>query len=261
MDDLNKKALEIGKALASSPGALAAFQSIKPVLPNALIDRAASVELTQAMNEDAMLELTKALETVDPNMLSSFMKSMEEQVMQDVERMGGKLVELGFPDPRQDHDNWRIIAKMVGANPDGFMEDTFVSAIAFHAMRELEKSQAKKAVASTSVMIIREAARAADLAHVKRMKEQNDAEEQSPVRDEAAKETAQTLDEFGLAYDKAVKLNLGAQRSTLALAIYNGMAPKRKKELVKECRSKDAAIKKLVKDIDNLRMKRKKDSQ
>lgn len=194
MDDLNKKALGIGKALASSPEALAAFQSIKPVLPNALIDRAASVELTQAMNEDAMLALTKALETVDPNMLTGFMQSMEEQVMQDVERMGAKLVELGFPDPRQDHDNWRIIAKMVGANPDGFMEDTFESAIAFHSLRELEKSQAKTAVASTSAMIIREAARAADLAHVKRMKEQNDAEEQSLVQDGAAKGTGKQKD-------------------------------------------------------------------
>lgn len=61
---------------------------------------------------------------------------LKPAVEHDIERMGSKLAGAGFPDPRKDPDAWRIIAKMVGCDPDGFMEDIFDSAMAYHASKQ-----------------------------------------------------------------------------------------------------------------------------
>ena len=123
------------------------------------------------------------------------------------------------------------------------------------------KTDSKPVAASTSVMIIREAARKDDLAHFRRMKEQNDAEEQALTEGRAAKGTVKPVNEFELAYDAAVKLNPNAQRSTIAESIYRGLSPRRKSELVDDWGSKDGAIKNLKKSIDNLRAKRKREAK
>ena len=133
--DLEQKRqfLKLGKALAENDKFTEALLSCKPipVLPN--INKADRVELTYLANEQAMLEMTDALKA-NPQVwgdATSLWANLCEQIADDIERMGAQLIELGFPDPRKDHSNWRIIAIMVGADPDGMMEDIFEHAIAY----------------------------------------------------------------------------------------------------------------------------------
>ncbi len=137
--DQTKQWLKIGNALAENEKAMEALASVKPVQANELIDRSTSVLLTYLVNEQAYQLVTDAIQASTPNVLSdlsALMANMAEQVQADVENMGGKLVELGFPDPRIDRANWRVIAIMVSADPDGMMEDIFEHAIAYHAKRQ-----------------------------------------------------------------------------------------------------------------------------
>lgn len=69
-------------------------------------------------------------------MTRGWLDLLKPAVEHDIERMGSKLADVGFPDPRKDHGAWRIIAKMVGCDPDGFMEDIFDSAMAYHASKQ-----------------------------------------------------------------------------------------------------------------------------
>jgi hypothetical protein len=69
-------------------------------------------------------------------MTRGWLDLLKPAVEHDIERMGSKLTDAGFPDPRGDYGAWRIIAKMVGCDPDGYMEDIFDSAMAFHASKQ-----------------------------------------------------------------------------------------------------------------------------
>lgn len=72
-------------------------------------------------------------------------------------------------------------------------------------------------------------------------------------------EDVETIGPFEFDYDRAIKLlGVGAKRELLANEIYNKCSPKQKKHLCSDHSGKDGAIAKLVKDIDNLRAKRKK---
>lgn len=135
--DLEQKRqwLKLGTALAENNKFTEALSSIKPipVLPN--VSRFDRVELTYLANEQAMHAMTDVLKA-DPQVwsdLTSLWANLGGQIADDIERMGAKLIEIGFPDPRKDHSNWRIIAIMVGADPDGMMEDIFEHAIAHKA--------------------------------------------------------------------------------------------------------------------------------
>ena len=70
------------------------------------------------------------------NLWSGFFDLLNPAVEHDIDRMGSKLADVGFPDPRKDNGAWRIIAKMVGCDPDGLMEDIFDSAMAYHASKQ-----------------------------------------------------------------------------------------------------------------------------
>lgn len=73
-------------------------------------------------------------------------------------------------------------------------------------------------------------------------------------------EDVETTGPFEFEYDRAIKLiGVGAKRERLANEIYNKCSPKQKKQLCKDYSGKNGAIAKLTKDIDNLRLKRKKD--
>ncbi len=72
-------------------------------------------------------------------MTGAWLDLLKPAIEHDIERMGSKLADAGFPDPRKDHGAWRIIAKMVGCDPDGFMEDVFDSAMAYHASKQQAK--------------------------------------------------------------------------------------------------------------------------
>lgn len=72
-------------------------------------------------------------------------------------------------------------------------------------------------------------------------------------------EDVETTGPFEFEYDRAIKLlGVGAKRELLANKIYYKCSPKQKKHLCSDYKCKDGAIAKLVKDIDNLRAKRKK---
>lgn len=67
------------------------------------------------------------------------------------------------------------------------------------------------------------------------------------------------IDPFSYEYDELIKLHgEDASRKFLAEEIYRKCSPKRKRQLVEDNFTKDGAIKKLIKDIDNLRAARRK---
>lgn len=139
--DLEQKRqwLKFGKALAENDKFMEALLSCKPIPPIPNISKFDRVELTYLANEQAMLEMTDAMKA-DPQVWSdatTLWANLGAQIAGDIERMGAKLVELDFPDPRKDHSNWRIIALMVGADPDGMMDDIFEHAIAYQAKRTM----------------------------------------------------------------------------------------------------------------------------
>ena len=135
--------VKLGEALAENEKFMEALLSVKPIpkLPN--VSRADMVEITYVVNEQAINEARDAIKA-DPQVfsdLATMWGKLGEQVADDIERMGAKLIELGFPDPRKDFSNWRIIALMVGADPDGMMDDIFEHAVAYHAKRERDAKQ------------------------------------------------------------------------------------------------------------------------
>lgn len=135
--------LKFFEALAENEKFMEALLTVKPIpkLPN--VSRADMVEITYVANEQAMLAMTDAIKA-DPQLWSdgtSIWGKLGEQIAGDIERMGAKLIELGFPDPRTDFSNWRIIALMVGADPEGMMDDIFEHAVAYHAKRERDAKQ------------------------------------------------------------------------------------------------------------------------
>jgi len=89
---------------------------------------------------DAKIDKDSPLTVDDRNairtMTRGWLDLVKPAVEHDIERMGSKLTDAGFPDPRGDYGAWRIIAKMVGCDPDGFMEDIFDSAMAYHASKQ-----------------------------------------------------------------------------------------------------------------------------
>jgi hypothetical protein len=135
--------LKFGEALAENEKFKEALLSVKPIpkLPN--VSSFDMFELNYLANEQAINEARDAIKA-DPQLWSdgtTIWGKLGEQIADDIERMGAKLIELGFPDPRTDFSNWRIIALMVGADPDGMMDDIFEHAVAYHAKRERNAKQ------------------------------------------------------------------------------------------------------------------------
>ena len=92
---------------------------------------------------NAKIEIDEPLDNNEINaILDGFRPAIDllkSAVEHDIDRMGSKLADAGFPDPRKDNGAWRIIAKMVGCDPDGLMEDIFDSAMAYHASKQQAK--------------------------------------------------------------------------------------------------------------------------
>jgi hypothetical protein len=90
--------------------------------------------LDAKINQDAPISIDERAALGDA--FKPIVDSLVKVISDDIERMGSRLFEAGFPDPRKDHGAWRIIAKMVGCDPDGSMEDIFDSAMAYHASKQ-----------------------------------------------------------------------------------------------------------------------------
>jgi len=103
-----------------------AIQKLSPIQQAGLID--AMVDKDSPITSDERDAIR--------NLWGGFFDLVKPAVEHDIERMGSKLTDAGFPDPRGDYGAWRIIAKMVGCDPDGYMEDIFDSAMAFHASKQ-----------------------------------------------------------------------------------------------------------------------------
>ena len=135
--------LKFGEALAENEKFKEALLSVKPIPKLTIVSNFDMFELNYLANEQATLAMTDAIKA-DPQLWSdgtTIWGKLGEQIADDIERMGAKLIELGFPDPRKDFSNWRIIALMVGADPDGMMDDIFEHAVAYHAKRERDAKQ------------------------------------------------------------------------------------------------------------------------
>lgn len=91
----------------------------------------AKIEKDRPLDDDALKAVIDGFQPI--------IDLLKPAVEHDIERMGSKLTDAGFPDPRKDHGAWRIIAKMVGCDPDGLMEDIFDSAMAYHASKQQAK--------------------------------------------------------------------------------------------------------------------------
>jgi hypothetical protein len=151
-----ERAVELSKQLEDLLGdskeeTIAKLLAMKvPRNPGGLLDRGQMVELTSAINREDFDGLWKYVQdqrggdVVEQfqDLVGSFTNDFANSVSQDIERMGEKLTHLGFPDVRTDRENWRVIAKMVGANPNDFMEDIYESALAFVANKEQSTKQA-----------------------------------------------------------------------------------------------------------------------
>lgn len=90
--------------------------------------------LDAKINQDAPISIDERAALSDA--FKPIVDSLVKVIGDDIERMGSRLFDAGFPDPRGDHGAWRIIAKMVGCDPDGSMEDIFDSAMAYHASKQ-----------------------------------------------------------------------------------------------------------------------------
>lgn len=133
---------ELGKLLSTKRGELEAFIAKVPVVPESPslgIDKFRAQQLTVALSPNlSALFSAEELEKLESSR-KAFRDELLSKVEGDLEHMGRELRSMGFPDPRLNHDNWRIVARMVGVDPASFVEDIFESACAFVAAKKLEK--------------------------------------------------------------------------------------------------------------------------
>jgi hypothetical protein len=140
--DLFSKILNVDPAAADAVRKLFDYVTGDPILigmsSSGLLGKMAPEQkiglLDAKINQDAPISIDERAALRDA--FNPIADSLIKVIGDDIERMGSRLFDVGFPDPRGDHGAWRIIAKMVGCNPDGFMEDIFDSAMAYHASKQ-----------------------------------------------------------------------------------------------------------------------------
>jgi hypothetical protein len=151
-----RKAVEFGRELDRLAGdevRIAAERlatELRIIPPGPIIDRVSAMEMTLEQNRELLTavahefsesvggDVAQALKSEMGPLLSFLMLAVQA----DVERMSTDLVSKGFPDPREDEQNWRVIALMVGASTDGMHEDIYEAALAYHATEERQKKLA-----------------------------------------------------------------------------------------------------------------------
>ena len=136
--DLFKMVLNVDPSTVDAVVKLAEYMTTDPLLSSDALAKMDPIQKIGIMN--AKMENDSPLDSNEINaVIEGFrpiFELLKSGVEHDIERMGSKLADVGFPDPRKDNGAWRIIAKMVGCDPDGLMEDIFDSAMAYHASKQ-----------------------------------------------------------------------------------------------------------------------------
>jgi len=144
---------QLSELLEKSPELLEALKQIKPVLPNKLLSPELAMVASLELNKTALENFLK-MEGLDSIMRPLF-GDMMAKIAEDNEFMGSRLVGLGYPDIRLDHENWRIIARMVDCDPDGFTDEIYEKALAKAATSKQEETYIEilKSVAAKKIGI------------------------------------------------------------------------------------------------------------
>lgn len=136
--DIFKMVLNVDPSTVDAVVKLAEYMTTDPLLSSDALAKMDPIQKIGIMN--AKMENDSPLDSNEINALIEgfrpIFELLKSGVEHDIERMGSKLADVGFPDPRKDNGAWRIIAKMVGCDPDGLMEDIFDSAMAYHASKQ-----------------------------------------------------------------------------------------------------------------------------
>lgn len=139
--DFFKMVLNLDPSTVDAMVKLAKYMTTDPLLSSDALAKIDPIQKFGIIN--AKMENDSPLDNNEINALCEGFRPifdlLKSGVEHDIERMGSKLSGAGFPDPRKDPDAWRIIAKMVGCDPGGSMEDVFDSAMAYHASKQQAK--------------------------------------------------------------------------------------------------------------------------